>query len=216
MRGKILQYNGTDGTGVITAEGQQYNFAIAAWKGTTAPAVGKTVDVVLAEGRVQSVTLVGDDVLLREKTAELTGKLGGFVSEFRKGDGSGLGGSIVAKYGLPLLVAHGVFFIATIFFHMISMGMLGGVSMFDLASGGMGAGGVKLLLLLAYVSITVPFFWPDRRAWLALLLPLLSVLWAYWAIHELPMSGLAVGFWLALIAAVVLAVGGFQRYKRVT
>src|ERR1043166_5736361 len=81
MRGKILQYNGNDGTGIVVVDGQQHKFGIAAWKGETAPAVGKTVEVVLADGAVQSVMLVGDDVLLREKTAELTGKLGHLMGE---------------------------------------------------------------------------------------------------------------------------------------
>jgi hypothetical protein len=59
MRGKILQYNGNDGSGLIMADGQQYPFAIAVWKSETAPIVGKTVEIVLVDGRAQAVTLVG-------------------------------------------------------------------------------------------------------------------------------------------------------------
>lgn len=31
MRGKIIQYNGTEGRGVIIAEGSQYPFTITSW-----------------------------------------------------------------------------------------------------------------------------------------------------------------------------------------
>ena len=69
MRGKILQYNGNDGTGIIVVDGNQHKFALANWKGDAAPVVGKTVEVVVTDGAVQTVTLVGDDVLMREKAA---------------------------------------------------------------------------------------------------------------------------------------------------
>src|ERR1043166_216776 len=85
MRGKILQYNGNDGTGIVVADGQQHRFGIAAWKSETPPAVGKTVEIVVAGDAVVSVMLVGEDVLLREKTAELTGKLGHLVGEMGSG-----------------------------------------------------------------------------------------------------------------------------------
>jgi hypothetical protein len=228
MRGRILQYNGSDGSGVISAEGRQYPFSIAAWKSEAAPAVGKTVELTLAGEQVQSVTLVGDDVLLREKASELTGKLGGLVGEIAKGGGTGAGGSLVTRYGTPVLVAYLVFLLSTLAFNAISMQMLGmkqGVSLFDLgkafaASGG-GAGGVKLLLLLAYASVAAPLVWRDKRAWLALLLPLVAVLWGWLSIRRAmsgagPMSELfsyGLGFYLACLAAIVLAIGGLQRYR---
>jgi hypothetical protein len=221
MRGRILQYNGSDGSGVVVVDGQQHKFTIATWKGDTAPAVGKTVEVVLVDGGVQSVTLVGDDVLLREKTAELTGKLGGLVGGLTK---SGGGGSLIDRYGKPLLIAYGVFFIASLFLHFIAMEMFGssqGKSLFDLSSGlsqAGGGGGIKLLVLLAYLSIAVPFVWPDKRAWLALLLPLVSVAWAFISVRRSmgPMAELfsyGIGFYLCIISAVYLAVIGIKRFK---
>jgi len=224
MRGRILQYNGSDGTGIIVIDGQQHPFAIAAWKGDSPPAVGKTVDVELADGAIRTVTLVGDDVLLREKTAELTGKLSGMVGGLAKSaGGSAVGGSIVARYGKPLLIAYGVFLIASLFFHFIAMEMLGmkqGRPLWDLStqlSQTGGGGGVKLLVLLAYVSIAVPFVWPDKRAWLTLLLPALAVLWAYWSVHRTmgPMSELfsyGIGFYLCAASALYLAFSGVRRF----
>ncbi len=71
MRGKILQYNGNNGTGIIVAEGQQLGFTLANWKGDAAPAVGRTVEAVVTDGQVTTVMLVGDDVLMREKASAL-------------------------------------------------------------------------------------------------------------------------------------------------
>lgn len=227
MRGKILQYNGNDGTGIVVANDQQHKFTISVWKGASAPAVGKTVEIVLGDGGVQSVTLVGDDVLLREKTAELTGKLGGLVSELGKGGAGGVAGTLVARFGKQVLVAYGLFLISTLFLPAINMPMLGNEPMFKLASilatlGG--GGGIKLLLILSYLSLAVPLFWPDRRGWLALLLPLLTVLWAFitakgtfggrggGSLGDL-VGMLGVGYYLALISAVVLAHGGWKRFR---
>lgn len=225
MRGRILQYNGNDGTGVVVADGQQYKFALVAWKADTPPTVGKTVDLVLADGQVQTVSLVPDDVLMREKTAELTGKLSSMVGA--AGGAGGIGRALVTKFGKTILIAYGVFLIATLFLPAINSPMIGGASMFKLA--GMlavmgGGGGVKLLLILAYLGMAVPFFWPDRKGWLALLLPLLAVLWALWQARSATSGGgggsigdvfgiLGVGFYLALVAAVVLALNGFKRYR---
>jgi hypothetical protein len=220
MRGRILQYNGSDGTGIVVADGQQYKFGIGVWKSATAPVVGKTVELVLDGTTVQAVTLVGDDVLLREKTAELTGKLGELVS---KSGASGVGGSVLARYGRVILVAYVLFLIGTLMLNAISMEMFGmkqGKPMFDLAaqlSQAGGGGGVKALLLLAYLSIGVPLVWPDKRAWLALLMPLLAVLWGLWQIHNSvgPMAELfsyGIGFYLSVAAAVVLAGSGVRRF----
>lgn len=231
MRGRILQYNGNEGTGVLVAEGQQHRFTLAAWKGDIAPVVGKTVDVVLADDEVQAITPVADDVLLREKTAELTGKLGGVMaglgSSLSSAGASGVGGSIVARYGMVVLVSYAIFVISALAFNAITIQMFGmtqGSSLFDLSTGLSqvgGGGGVKLLLLLAFGSIAVPFVWPDKRAWLALLLPLVAVLWAFLAIQRAmsnagPLSELfsyGFGFYLALIAALALAASGFRQFR---
>jgi hypothetical protein len=83
-----------------------------------------------------------------------------------------------------------------------------------------------MLLILSYLSVGVPFFWRDRRAWLALLLPLLTMVWA--VIKALSSGGGGggrggiglgdfgiLGFYLPIAAAVYLAVAGFRKYKAV-
>ena len=233
MRGKILQYNGNDGTGIIVADGQQHRFALTQWKGDSVPALGKTVEVVVTDGQVQTVMLVGDDVLMREKASEIGGKLGEFVgglgSSIAKGGAGGVGpvtgGAIVERYGMPTLIAYGLFLIGTTMFKAVSIAVMGaGWSMWQLAaflSAFGGGGGIKLLLTLSYLSILVPFFWRDRRAWLALLLPLLTMVWA--VIKALTSGNEGgggpsvgdfgiLGFYLPLVAAAYLGLTAWRKF----
>lgn len=266
MRGRILQYNGTDGTGTIAADNQQYKFDIGMWKSPTAPLVGKTVELVVQDSRLSTVTIVPDDVLLREKTAELGGKLSGLVSNLGKSAGTPPGGSpssspnagggaavmtgaapginlaanpIVQRYGTLTLGAYGLFLIGTLVFNAISITFLGasqGKPLYDIAnllSQIGGGGGVKFMLIIAYASIAVPLVWKDRRAWLALALPLLAVLGAIWSgVHAInsaaggfgggagggpgvgDLFSLGFGFYLSLAAGLVLAWCGVQRFSR--
>jgi hypothetical protein len=236
MRGKILQYNGNEGTGIIMADGRQLKFNISIWRSDIAPTVGKTVDVALEGGEVQTVSVVGDDVLLREKTAELTGRLGGVVGglgERLNTPGGmtapgGAVGSIITRYGVPLLAAFAVFLISSLAFDAITMQIFGvsdGQSLFDLSTAldntGGGGGGVKPLLVLGYLSIAVPILWADKRGWLAMLIPLLAVLWGMWSVRSAtsaagPLGDVfsyGLGMYLSLIAAIAIAVIAVQRYR---
>lgn len=202
MRGKIIQYDGASGNGIIMADGQQIRFGISAWQASQAPAVGRTVDVVAAGDQASAVMHVPDEVLLKEKAAEIGGRLGGLAGRLASGaaaatagatagvaDGGGrasTAGSAMDRYGKLMIGAVVVFVLATLFFNAISMSMLGqsrGWSLFDIAGfmsqlGG-GGGTVKFLLLLAYAGVALPMIWTDRRGWLGLCLPLLAVLWAF-------------------------------------
>lgn len=237
MRGKILQYNGNDGTGTAVVDGTQYRFAISSWKGDVAPAVGRIVEVIVRDGAVETAMPVAEDVLLREKTAELTGKLGSLVGKLSESGGGSTAGQsgVVERYGKPLLAAYGVFLLASLVLDAVKIeffGMGQGRPLFDLASllsqmGG--GGGVKFLLILAYASIAVPHFWSDRRAWLALVLPLVAVLWGVWSVYsgisnaggglggmmarELSdVISLGLGFYLSLISGGVIAAMGAKRF----
>lgn len=162
MRGRILQYNGTDGTGTIAAENQQYKFDIGMWKSPTAPMVGKTVDIVVQDSRLSAVTIVPDDILLREKTAELGGRLSTLVSGLGKAAASAgpssptpNGGTgvavaapaapglnlaanpIVQRYGTVTLGAYALYLIGTLALNAISMTFLGtsqGKPLYDIAN----------------------------------------------------------------------------------
>ena len=236
MRGKIIQYNGTEGRGVIIAEGSQYPFTITSWTSESVPAAGKTVEIELNEGVAAAVSLVTDDILLKEKTAELGGRLGTALGNIDLASLQGNGGSlIVARYGKVLLGAYALFVIGSLAFNAVSMSMLGnsmGKSLFAVTSllsemGGDGGGSVKMMMILAYIGAGLPIVWPDRRAWLALLLPLVATLWAIFAVMKImdslgggimgDMSDLVsidFGFYLSLVAAIVLAAGGVKRFLR--
>jgi len=62
-----------------------------------------------------------------------------------------------------------------------------------------GGGSIKTLLLLSYLGFAVPFFWKDRRSWLVLLLPLITMLYAF--------------FYVSAAAAIFIALTGFKRFK---
>ncbi|HWU78393.1 MAG TPA: hypothetical protein VN043_17990 [Rhodanobacter sp.] len=252
MRGKIIQYNGADGSGTLVVDGRQHRFALEAWRADSAPTVNKVVEVTLDNDLVSTVTAVGDDVLLKEKAAELGGKLGtllhkipasmpsrasgttaeGVATPAAAPGGAMMAGSIVDRYGKTILVAYLLFLIGTLAFNAVSVSAFGqgmGKSMFDIAGlmsqlGGSGGGSIKALLLVAYASIATPLLWQDRRAWFALTLPLLALLWAIFsALHALSSLGSGVadgmsdffsisfGFYLSLIAALALAVLGTKR-----
>jgi hypothetical protein len=140
--------------------------------------------------------------------------------------------AILERYGKLMLGAWVLFLLGTLAFNAVSVSMMSvsmGKSLFDIASlmsqmGADGGGMIKVLLLLGYASIAVPLFWHDRRAWLALLVPLLAVVWAVFSVvhtlDSLPQgfgSGmgdlfhLGFGFYLSLLAAIVLAVLGVKR-----
>lgn len=257
MRGKIIQYNGADGSGTLVIEGKQYPFTLPMWRGDSAPAVNRVVEVGFEDGAITAITAVGDDVLLKEKAAELGGKLGSLwnripvaaatgapANDPTAGAGAGAptsggsltAGSILQRYGKPILITWAVFLIGSTLFNAVSvsMGPINmGKSLFDIASllsqfGANGGGSIKLLLILGYLGIGVPLVWRDRRAWLALAIPLLAMLWAtYTAVHGLGSMGgmgggegpsvfdfIGFGFYLSFLAAIALAVLAFKRFAR--
>lgn len=255
MRGKIIQYNGADGSGTLVVDGRQHRFVLEVWRADSAPTVNKVVEVTLDDDLVTAVAAVGDDVLLKEKAAELGGKLGTLLhkipasmpssggtahgataangaSSAATTGGAAMAGSIIDRYGKPILVAYLLFLIGTLAFNAVSVSAFGqgmGKSLFDIAGlmsqlGGSGGGSIKALLLLAYASIAMPMAWHDRRAWFALALPLLALLWAIFStVHALGSLGggmaegmsdffsISFGFYLSLIAALALAVLGVKR-----
>lgn len=251
MRGKIIQYNGTDGSGTLVVGGRQHRFALGAWRADSAPTVNKAVEVTLEGDLVTAVTAVGDDVLLKEKAAELGGKLGTLLHKIPAAmpssgaataessapgpatpGATAMAGSIIERYGKPILLAYLLFLIGTLAFNAVSVSGFGqgiGKSLFDITGlmsqlGGNGGGSIKAMLLLAYASIATPLAWHDRRAWFALALPLLALLWAiFCTVHALSSLGSGVaegmsdffsidfGFYLSLIAALALVVLGAKR-----
>lgn len=161
MRGKIIQYNGTDGSGTIVVDGRQHPFALTAWRGDSAPAVNRTVEVAFDGDAISAITAVGDDVLLKEKAAELGGKLGSLwnkipaaanasASDVSAGASPAAGTpapanahgpitaqTILQRYGKATLIAWALFLVGSMMFNAVSIAMGPvnmGKSLFDIAS----------------------------------------------------------------------------------
>jgi hypothetical protein len=175
MRGTILMWSGDKG--VVSAEGQRYDFGINEWKGSTAPAANLTVDVVVTNGRLSSATPVNEADLAKEKMAALTGQ-GGKVAK-----------AVFENVGKDVAIAYGVFLVAALFLNVISAGGIIGIS-FKLTNllsdnmGMMGNGKGTFLVLLAAATIAVPYFWKHKFAPLAFLGPLLVTAMAFWPLWE--------------------------------
>jgi len=187
MRGKIIQYNGNDGTGLMSTGGRQFDFSIRQWQGEVAPTVNRVVEITLEGETVASVSAVPEEVLLREKAAELKEKLGGAGSLLSTGGGE-FGRNLLAQLGVPLAAAYGVFFLASLvvnFGTVRTMGMGVGTTLYDLVAhfSQMGKGSYQILLFGAYFSFLVPVFWKHRFAPLATLLPAVILLVFVWAIY---------------------------------
>lgn len=175
MRGKIIQYNGNDGSGLISADGRQLDFSIRQWRGDIVPTVNRVVEIVFDGEAVASVTAISEEALLREKAMELKEKLGGAGNLLGAG-GSDLGKNVLAQLGIPLAVAYGVFFLASLainFGTVKTMGVSVSTSLYDLVAhfSQMGKGSYQILLFGAYLSFLVPVFWKHRFAPLATLFP---------------------------------------------
>jgi len=75
MRGRIIQYNGADGTGTVVVEGRQLRFALAAWQGDAVPAAGQVAEVALEADAVRTIAVVPEAVLLKEQVARVGGQV---------------------------------------------------------------------------------------------------------------------------------------------
>lgn len=175
MRGTILMWSGDKG--VVSAEGQRYDFGINEWKSNTAPVANVTVDVVITNGRLTSVVLVNEADLAKEKMAALTGQ------------GSKVAKAVFENVGKDVAIAYGVFLIAALFLSVISAGGIIGIN-FKLTNllsdnmGMMGNGKGTFLVLLATATIAVPYFWKHKFAPLAFLGPALVTLMAFWPLYQ--------------------------------
>ena len=59
MKGKVLDFNGNDRTGVISGDdGNRYSFAIDQWKSAALPAVGTQVDFTANNGAAEAISPV--------------------------------------------------------------------------------------------------------------------------------------------------------------
>src|SRR5208282_3430093 len=101
-RGKVLQYNQNDGSGVVLWDGGQHPFKLAQWAGDSAPTLNRLVTIETENGALTKVVPVPEAVLIREKSEELKqvlGKAGGQLGIH----GKALYGNLAAIVGTPVI-----------------------------------------------------------------------------------------------------------------
>jgi hypothetical protein len=204
-RGKILR-DTSAGTGLLVVENQQYPFSLeGVWNSQTPPAAGMTVDVDFdAAGQISSIRAVTDAQLAKEKTDAAVA--------VAKEKGAAIASGVVAKVGLPNLIALALLLIGWFFLSAVSiktplgsmsytfwqlLGFVNAKNAFDVM---MQAGTEKfssgIYGLLGFIAIVAPFvqyFWKDKRAILGGVLPLLFMLFVGIMAHSGYNSALGAG-----------------------
>ncbi|MGH8199904.1 MAG: hypothetical protein ACREVO_06010 [Steroidobacteraceae bacterium] len=233
MRGTIIMWSGDKG--VIAAADKRYDFNISQWQGAVAPAANMTVEVQVSDtGMLTSAMPVSEADLAKEKLNQMSAQ------------GSKVAQAVLGDVGRDVAIAYGVFLIAALFMSVVGgNGMVGSISitLADLLSGNMGLSGLvgagsgkgTFLVLLATATIAVPHYWKHKLAPLALCVPLLFTLYAFYPVYQAysqaraqaaqagAMFGetsrsfdsgfsLGLGAYAVLIAGAYLAFRGIKRY----
>ncbi len=187
-RGKILR-DASAGPGLLMAEGQQYTFALeGVWKSEIAPRAGLVVDIELGESnQINSITAVPEAQIAKEQAEQA-------LAAARAKSGA-LASSVVARFGLPTLIAVGLLFVGWFFLSTISVNagfagkmdftfwrvltFINSKNALESLATLQGNGSAGFYGLLAFVSLAGPFIgyvWKDKRAALGGILPLLFML----------------------------------------
>jgi hypothetical protein len=189
MRATIIQYNAGAGTGVLAADGRQYDFSIRAWRSTSAPTVCQAVTIELDGETVVAVTVVPNDLLWRETAGALKERLGG-AGALAGAHGGEIGRNILGSIGVPVALAYGVFLLASLVFDFgtfKTLGNAGSISLYNTVDtlSRLDRGSYLFLVILAYASFLVPVFWKHRLAPLAWLTPAVLLAVLGWNVHGL-------------------------------
>lgn len=186
-RGKVLR-GASDGAGLLIVDGQQYPFSIEGmWKSDILPNSGTAVEVEFdQDGRIHAVRAISESEIAREQAEN--------ALAVAKQTGSALAAKAVAKFGVPTLLAAGLLIIGWLFLAALSvqtplgkldftfwqiLGFLNSSNTFEAMMQGRGQPSAGFYGFLALISIAAPFlryFWKDKRAAMAGLLPLLFML----------------------------------------
>jgi hypothetical protein len=186
-RGKILR-DTSSGPGLLAVDGQHYQFSLEeVWRSDIPPAAGMTVEVEFtADASIVGIKQVPESQIAKEQAEA--------VVKAAREKGGALASAAVAKFGLPLLVAAGLMIIGWFFLSAVSvqtlfgkltftfwqvLGFLNTDSSLENLMAGRGSASAGFYGFLAIVALAGPFlryFWKDKRAALAGVLPLLFML----------------------------------------
>ena len=184
-RGKVLR-EPYQGPGLLMVEGQQYPFVLeGVWKSDVPAKPGLVVEVELdPQGNVIALTTVSESQIAKEQAEA--------ALAVAKEKGAALGSAMVAKFGLPSLIAAGLLIIGWFFLSAASirtpfgsldftlwqvLGYLNTSNPFEMlmqgGRGGSSTGPYGLLAVIVLVGPFIHYIWKDKRALLGGLLPLL-------------------------------------------
>lgn len=211
QRGRIIQYNPNSGTGIVLVGEVQRPFEISTWRGAEAPQLNRVTEVQEENGTVLTITPVSERALLAERATELKSELGsigsslgslgaalgsraaGAMSDATRNIGVTNGNAVAmatpARIDRPVIAGYAAFALATtvLTFISIQVPFFGDRSLTLLAATGLAeqiGSSARPLLFGAYLSILVPLLWKERRAWLALAVPLLTLLLMIWTANR--------------------------------
>jgi hypothetical protein len=184
-RGRVLR-DTSIGPGLLNVDGKQVSFTLEdKWQSEIPPRTGMVVDVVInSQGVVESVRAVSENQIAKEQAQQA---LAGARQQ-----STVIAGNLKARFGLPMLIAIAALLVGWFFLNSMSiveahvdltfwqiLGPVGNVEAFmrtlsgDAASG---SGVFKLLAIAALVGPFLSYFWKDRRASLAGMLPMLLMI----------------------------------------
>jgi len=183
-RGKVLR-DPHAGPGLLMVEGRQYPFSLeGVWKSETPPKPGSVVDVEIdSDGAVHSITVVPESQLAKEQAEA--------ALAVAREKGGQIFGQVVAKTGMPNLIAGLLLIIGWFFLSTVSiavpflgkldysfwqiLGFLGSNNVLQSmdSSGHPSAGFWGFLAIIALAGPFVQYFWKDKRAVLGGVAPLL-------------------------------------------
>jgi hypothetical protein len=182
-RGKILR-DANAGPGLLSVDGQHYQFSLeGVWSSAVPPSAGMAVDVEFgSDTSILAITQVPETQIAREQADA--------VVKAARQKGGLLLSAAIARFGLPMLIATGLLIIGWTFLGAISvqtlfgklsltfwqvLGFLNADSPWETVMSGRGGSGAGFYGFLALIALAGPFlsyFWKDKRAALAGVLPL--------------------------------------------
>lgn len=186
-RGKVLR-DPHAGPGLLMVEGQQYPFSLeGVWKSEVPPKPGQVVDVEFdAAGAISSITAVPESQLAKEQAEAALA-----VAKERGGQ---IFGQVVAKTGMPNLVAGLLLFIGWFFLTAVSvqipflgkleysfwqvLGFLNATNIMEAMDQNRhpSTGFYGFLAIVALAGPFIQYFWKDKRAVLGGIAPLVFML----------------------------------------
>lgn len=190
MRGRIIQYNASEGRGTIAAGIEQHPFEIAQWRAEAAPAIDRAVEFELREGALSDIKPLAIEAMDPAQIGSAAvDKLSGFGDYLAASDTGASWSLPVGRLGRIGVVAWLGFVVAATLLSYFSLDMPGYAMAFGAPGGSMGISllslvqvsdsasfnGGRLLFLIALVGGCLPVFWRSAYAWLGLLLPLVVV-----------------------------------------